>query len=279
MPPAGATVVVPDRRHPRQNGTVAESLLDQIEQDVLDENVSVATALRKCVALGGRSGSETLRDWATRELEGYYGSDDLPKYRIIAAPIRLDGIAGNYQITGQAVPPSTLPDVARDHVKEQVELREGVGHIEELAKMPEIKIGLPGGGDLTRLMNAESSNPFQRIDTLYWAVSPAAVKGALDQIRTALMKLVAELRAATPAGQEVPSEAAANQAMNFVISGKRAKVNVTASQASGSGSNATSGTSASSSEPGFWTTSRRIGATVGGIATVAGAVFAGIEVF
>lgn len=48
-----------------------DPLLDQIERDVLDENVSVATALRKCVALGGRSGSAALRDWATRELEGY----------------------------------------------------------------------------------------------------------------------------------------------------------------------------------------------------------------
>ncbi len=213
-------------------------------------------------------------------LEGYYGSDDLPEYRVIAAPIRLDGIAGNYQITGQAVPPSTLPDVARDHIKERVELREGVGHIEELSKMPEIKIGLPGGGDLARLMNAESSNPYQRIDTLYWAVVPATVRGALDQVRTALMKLVAELRAATPAGQEIPSEAAADQAMNFVISGKRAKVNVTASQASGSESNATTSVTPSSEpEPGFWTTSRRIGAVVVGIATIAAAVFAGIQVF
>jgi hypothetical protein len=55
----------------------------------------------------------------------------------------------------------------------------------------------------------------------------------VDHVRNALVKLVAEIRAATPAGQELPSEAAADQAMNFVITGKRARLNVTASQASG----------------------------------------------
>jgi len=48
-------------------------MLDQIERDALDESASVATALRKCVALGGRSGSQALRDWATQELDGYSG--------------------------------------------------------------------------------------------------------------------------------------------------------------------------------------------------------------
>ncbi|HMJ36577.1 MAG TPA: hypothetical protein VK501_21915 [Baekduia sp.] len=82
---------------------MADSLLDQIERDALDENASVATALRKCVALGGRSGSETLRDWAARELDGYEGGDPLPDYRVVAAVIQLDGMAGNNWVTGQTV--------------------------------------------------------------------------------------------------------------------------------------------------------------------------------
>lgn len=77
---------------------VADSLLDQIERDALDERASVATALRKCVALGGRSGSQALRDWATRELDGYYGSNDLPEYRIVPAAIQLDGMTATAHI-------------------------------------------------------------------------------------------------------------------------------------------------------------------------------------
>ena len=37
--------------------------------------------------------------------------------------------------------------------------------------------------------------------------------------------------------------------------------------------------SSSCCEPGFWTTSRRIGAALVGLATIAGAVFAAIEIF
>jgi hypothetical protein len=43
-------------------------LIADIEQDALDEGASIAGALRKCVVLGGKSGSTKLRDWATREL-------------------------------------------------------------------------------------------------------------------------------------------------------------------------------------------------------------------
>jgi hypothetical protein len=68
--------------------------------------------------------------------------------------------------------------------------------------------------------------------------------------------------------------------MNFVISGKRARVTVSAAQASGSGTQASvTASSEPQSEPGFWTTSRRIGAALVGLATIAGAAFAAIEVF
>lgn len=257
---------------------MASLLLDQIERDVLDESASVAAALRKCVVLGGRSGSVPLSDWATRELEGYHGSNELPDYRRLAAPIQLDGITGNMFVTGQAVAPSALPDFVRDVVKEQVELRDGIGQIEQLASMAEIKLGLPGGGDLVRVMNAEIGE-FQRIDRIYWALSPAAVRGVLDQVRTALTKLVAELHATTPRGQEVPSAEEASQALNFVVTGKRAKVSVSAAQATGSAPALASTSGAGEeAESGTWTTSRRIGAAVVGVATIAAAIFGAIEV-
>jgi AbiTii len=90
-----------------------DPLVVQIERDALDGKASLAAALRKCIALGGESRSEELRDWATRELKGYPGVDDLPEYRKIVALLRLDGISGNYKITGEELPPMALPDFAR----------------------------------------------------------------------------------------------------------------------------------------------------------------------
>jgi AbiTii len=145
--------------------------------------------------LGGKSGSERLRDWATRELKGYYGQDDLPDYRVISAPLMIDGIAGNYQIKRQSFPPSGLPDFAREHISEKVELRDGVGAIEALLQHAEINLSPPMSSDLMRYMNAQSDEPYQHIERLYWGVSHSAVRGVLDQIRTSLTQLVAELRA------------------------------------------------------------------------------------
>jgi hypothetical protein len=264
----------------RQNWRVAkrdETLIAQIEQDALDDEVPVATALRKCIVLGGKSGSEQLRDWATRELKGYHGEDDLPEYRVVPAPLMVDGIAGNYQVTRQPFPPSSLPDFAREHIKDEVQLRDGVGSIEALAKQPEIKLAPPMATDLCRVMNAQEDNPYQHITHLYWAVSPSAVRGVLDQIRTSLTQLVAELRANMAGDDEIPSAEAANQAVHVVVTGERSHVNVTSAHTSGTGAPA-SATALSPEDSGFWTRWRKIGAFIVGCATVAGAVFGLVQV-
>jgi hypothetical protein len=40
------------------SGRRDDSLIEEIERDALDESVPLAAALRKCVVLGGKSGSE-----------------------------------------------------------------------------------------------------------------------------------------------------------------------------------------------------------------------------
>jgi hypothetical protein len=251
-----------------------DTLLAQIERDALDDGVSLSSALRKCVVLGGKANSEALRDWATRELHGYGGNDDLPEYRVINAPLLVDGIAGNYHVTRQPLPPSALPQFARRHISENLRLRDGVGGLEALARQAEIKLAPPGGTELVHYMNAESSDPYRSIHSLYWAVAPAAIQGVLDRIRTSLTQLVAELRAnMADNGSDIPSPEAANQAVSVVVTGKRSQVNVTAAQASGQETSASvTPPVAESADSEFWTRGRKIGAFVVGTATVVGAV-------
>lgn len=89
------------------------SLLAEIERDVLDGR-PLADLLRKCIMLGGRSGSQDLRYWAGKELRGYQGDTDLPPYRSVSAPILIDAVTGNSWVKGQSVPESGLPDFVRD---------------------------------------------------------------------------------------------------------------------------------------------------------------------
>ena len=141
--------------------------------------------------------------------------------------MRIDGIAGNYKVTRQAFPPLGLPDFARDKIKDEAELRDGVGNIEALLQMEEIKLSPPMASDLVRYMNVQSQQPHQHIESLYWQISHAAIRGVLDQIRTSLTQLVAELRANMSSDDAVPSAEAANQAVSVIVTGKRSEVRVT----------------------------------------------------
>jgi nucleotidyltransferase/DNA polymerase involved in DNA repair len=215
------------------------SLLDAIERDVVDDGTPLASALRKCVVLGGRAGSAALRDWATRELRGYAGGDELPSYRQIAAPILIDAVTTAVRVTGQRISPNQLPEVVRKHVQEEVELRIGVGEIEALILHTEassheaVRLSLPGGADIARMMNYEIGERYQQIISAYWSVSTASLRGVVDQVRTTLAELVAELRAGMPADQELPSPDVANQAVNVAVHGSGARVTVTTAQAKG----------------------------------------------
>jgi hypothetical protein len=65
---------------------------------------------------------------------------------------------------------------------------------------------------------------------LYWGVSPVALDGVVDQVRTTLTVMVAEIRATTPDTSEVPAEVASH-AINFAVNGgERTTINFTATQ-------------------------------------------------
>lgn len=76
------------------------TLLQQIERDLLDDKPR-AGVLPKVVMLGGKADSGELRDWASRELHGYEGTDVvIPDYRRVGALIKLDGTTGGMAIGG-----------------------------------------------------------------------------------------------------------------------------------------------------------------------------------
>jgi hypothetical protein len=240
--------------------------LDEIERDLLDESTSLATALRKAVALGGELRSAPLREWAGRELRGYEDGPDLPEYRKVQAPLLIDGATFRSIVKRQRISPSALPDAVQEHVSETVELRGGVGVLEDLAQKAEasgegaIKISPAMSADIVRLMNYEAGPGGDQIMDLYWAVSTSAVRGVLDRIRTAAVEIMSELRAATPADDSAPSPEAADQAVNVVLhGGKRNRVTVTTAQAD---HGATATAPAERSESG-WTKTQTIWTVIG----------------
>ncbi|WBC06777.1 hypothetical protein [Micromonospora sp. WMMA1947] len=250
-------------------------LIDEIERGALDSSTSLADTLRKCVALGGQARSTELRDWASRELNGYGPDDELPKWRKTHAALQIDLISANHHITNQTISRWDLPDFARDGLTEEVPFVQGVGAMEAMIRNANgnvVKLGPNMAADLVSYMNSENTNPYQRIERLYWAVSTTAIQAILDNIRTALTALVAELRDGTPDDAVKPSAEAANQAVQFIISGKRNRVVVNSAQASGHASSSVGQGQEQEPESPGWKRWARISGIIGLIVAVAGSV-------
>jgi hypothetical protein len=219
--------------------TEPASLLDRIEQEAVKADCDVASVLRMSIALGGQSGSEDLRAWASRELKGYQASDPLPDYRIIGAAIAIDGFTATHRVTGEQIAVLSLPQPARDVMQEIVELRSPIAELIDVVAEArrsgegDVKFSIPGGTELAVLMNADlrsRGSMTQRVERVYKRSSATALVGVIDSVLTNLVELVAEIRAGLTSGTEVPGKALTDRAFNIVINGQGNRIEVGAQQ-------------------------------------------------
>lgn len=256
-------------------GSREKSLIAEIERDALDNDRDIASALRKCLSLAGKAGSDELLQWANRELRGYGSEDPLPEYRKVLAPILLDGVAGFYKITGQRISPSSLPSAARGHIDETVHLRHPIGQLETLcaqarARGEAAKFSLPGGAELVTLFNHEADQPYQHVNSLYWSVDASTLASVVDNVRTTLVELVATLRRGLGGDDDaVPSPELAAQAVSIAVYGERAQVSVRDVNLARSGSQVTT----TSTRP----DASRLGKAVAAIAALVTLAAAGLK--
>jgi AbiTii len=249
-------------------------LLAQIERDVLDESKPVATALRKCLALGGHAKSAELREWASRELHGYPDEAPLPEYRKIRTPLLMDAFAQGGIFRGKQVSVIDLPKEARDVVGDELPLTFGTGKIEALIRQAEndggsIKLGPPAAAELALMMTHEVGR--YRVERVYWSAGTGVLCGVIDAIRTTLTELVAEIRVGTAAENGTPSPETVGQAVQFAVYGKGNRITVATAGAGGTATATSAGEEPE--ETRFWTW-RRTGAAIVGLATIAGGVAA-----
>lgn len=265
----------------QQFGIVFSGLLAELQAGLRDNNSSTTSLLQKCILLGGKVGSERLRDWARQELKGYDRVDQVPEYRRVSAPLCIDGATFTTLITGQQVSAMSLPEFAREYISEEVALTNGLGELEQISRGPEdmIRLAPPGAQELVVLWNHERQSSDQ-ITRLYWQVSRSAIAGVVIGVRTALAELVGELLAAAPDDDQPPSKQAVDAAVHFVVTGDRNTVTVVDSQTTTKG-NAAITVTGSSDQPqvtkqGWWTRWRKRGLIIG-LSTVVAAVVAVLQ--
>lgn len=81
---------------------MTDTLLRSLRERLLDESESLAGLLRACLLLGAETGSESLRQWARYELNGYGEGIELPSYRKLPSPIiEVNYVSGSTRATKQ----------------------------------------------------------------------------------------------------------------------------------------------------------------------------------
>lgn len=244
----------------------SKRLIEEIEAEAVEGGGSISAALRKCLVLGGELRSPELREWASRELNGYEDEHTLPSYRVVPATLKIDGSDMVKIVTGQQISPRQLPDFARDGIHEELRFVSGIGKLEQListADQGDLAFSVPGGADLAAYMTSMSD--YSAIHRVYKTTHVSELLGIVDAVRVRLVELVAELRAGAVDGEISPS--AAGQAVAVAIEGKRNRVTIT--QASDEAR------IDSSSDGWGW----KVWALIGGIASIIGAVLAVVVLF
>ena len=200
---------------------MGKSLLDQIESEALDGDV--VKALRMCITLGGRSDSAELREWAARELRGYGPDDELPHYRHIRAPLCIDHASMTSIVKGQHISVLELPEFAREHISEEIELPHSIPELLDAANSADrtgesLRLLLPGAADLVAYMNG-SGHYRTHLHDLYWKIPPTAMRAVVERVCTDVVGLVGEMRSGMARGQTLPDPDVTAQAFSVIVDG------------------------------------------------------------
>jgi AbiTii len=222
--------------------TSAPDLLSEIEAGALDSDSDLPDLLRKCVSLGGVTGSARLREWATKELKGYGSDATLPSYRLTGSLLYLDGAMIGGRVTGQQVPLMMIPKEARPSVQGDIHLPFPIAELVEIVAVARrkgedsVRLSPPLASEMVALINhalAQEDQPSwsgirmpqsRVVERVYWMVGLSHFTAIIDTVRTTLVELVAEMRAGTRDGATLPSHEIAEQAVDIAINGNRNRV-------------------------------------------------------
>jgi hypothetical protein len=224
------------RWHDDQMTQSSRQRLDEIEQDLLSAE-PLADCLRKCISLGLALGSDDLRNWATRELEGYPDFDEVPEYRRVPVTIIGDASGRAQEIRNVPVPTPKLPETFQAMIRTGgYPMPDGVADISSYAEQAKrrdgfLTLSIPKSEQLAEHLTPTVLRSGLQFTNIWYRIELSGLDGLLGRVRTQAIYILHEIRELTPDTNE-PSAKATNQAVNVVVNGgKHHKINVTTNQA------------------------------------------------
>lgn len=179
------------------------SLLQQIQESVVQEGSDLGSILLKLRLLAARLGSDALEEWVKHESEGYPKDAEVPPYRIVGVTYRgtFSGSFGS-GINNAQIPPYLIEKHAGESWT-KYEVRESVAAVDEMVKMSS------DGGDL----GIDASNLILLLQgKIYEGYACNDVSGTISftafyeiqqTVRSRILELTLELEKSVPGAMHV----------------------------------------------------------------------------
>ena len=218
------------------------SLLHQIQESVVKEEVDLGSILLKLRLLASRLGSNLLEEWVKHESEGYPKEIEVPPYRIVGVSYHgtFSGPFGS-GINNAPIPLYLIKKYAGDKWV-HIEIRESIAAVDDLVKSYADDNSFLGidASNLILLLQGKVYKDYACND-IRATISPISIAEIRQAVRSRILELTLELEKAIPAAAQVtfgaPSKEEPNSDKVQQISQQIIYGNVTTAVAGGHGSN------------------------------------------
>jgi hypothetical protein len=158
------------------------SIVERLQKDALDPNVSVSTLLRQVKLIAAKLKLETVEDWVEKELSGY-GDSDIPEYRIVVgAPRAFNPFHGWI--------PILLEDAKMMKLISTREIGQKISELEDLLRGENNGLQIPFPPELINTLNAGAKIALGQMSLL---VGRGAAIGIVDAVRNKVLDWAIEL--------------------------------------------------------------------------------------
>jgi hypothetical protein len=179
------------------------SLLQQIQESIVEEGADLGSILLKLRVLAARLGSDILEEWVKYESEGYPRDAEVPPYRVVGVTYRgtFSGPFGS-GIKNAQIPPYLIEKHAGKSWT-KYEVRESIAAVDEM-----VKKSADGGSfgidasNLILLLQGKIYDGYACND-VSGSISPTSLYEIQQAVRSKILELTLELEKSVPGAMHV----------------------------------------------------------------------------
>ena len=211
--------------HQRNTKTRAEKkqnmqLLSDIINELVDSQRSLVDPLLKTRVLASRIGNNDLKQWVSRELDGYGTDDNLPEYRVTGARVTMNYLNGPYQINNQPIPMGGMSEKAK-RLLDKTEFRQTIATLQSYSIVEEGVLSMYVSAELVayiqKFLKKNGQHPHLHILSVSKLVSSHGAVEVLAIVRNRLLDFMLKLEEEFGSQTDIESLRRNNETINSIM--------------------------------------------------------------